>query len=83
MYAGAYTSVIGRDKPNRQTERTETMNPLITSADQLTWINLNKLPLNDRRRIEAPPQTSQPESMTLTYSRSTSKPLPTVTRESR
>lgn len=30
------------------------MNPLITSADQLTWINLNKLPLNDRRRIEAP-----------------------------
>ena len=30
------------------------MNPLITSADQLHWINLNKLPLNDRRRIEAP-----------------------------
>lgn len=30
------------------------MNPLITSADQLTWINFNKLPLNDRRRIEAP-----------------------------
>lgn len=29
------------------------MNPLITSADQLHWINLNKLPLNDRRRIEA------------------------------
>ena len=29
------------------------MNPLITSADQLTWININKLPLNDRRRIEA------------------------------
>lgn len=30
------------------------MNPLITSADQLTWTNLNKLPLNDQRRIEAP-----------------------------
>ena len=30
------------------------MNPLITSAEQLTWTNLNKLPLNDRRRIEAP-----------------------------
>lgn len=30
------------------------MNPLITSADQLNWIDLNKLPLGDWKRIEAP-----------------------------
>lgn len=30
------------------------MNALITSADQLNWIDLNKLPLGDWKRIEAP-----------------------------
>lgn len=30
------------------------MNSLITSADQLNWIDLNKLPLGDWKRIEAP-----------------------------
>lgn len=30
------------------------MNPIITSADQLNWIDLNKLPLGDWKRIEAP-----------------------------
>lgn len=30
------------------------MNSLITSADQLNWIDLNKLPLDDWKRIEAP-----------------------------
>ncbi len=30
------------------------MNPIITSADQLNWINLNEVPLNDQKRIEAP-----------------------------
>lgn len=30
------------------------MNTLITSADQLNWINLNELPLGDWKRIEAP-----------------------------
>lgn len=30
------------------------MNPIITSADQLNWINLNKLPLDNWKRIEAP-----------------------------
>lgn len=30
------------------------MNPIITSADQLNWIDLNELPLGDWKRIEAP-----------------------------
>ena len=30
------------------------MNSLITSADQLNWIDLNELPLGDWKRIEAP-----------------------------
>ncbi len=30
------------------------MNPIITSADQLNWIDLNELPLDDWKRIEAP-----------------------------
>lgn len=30
------------------------MNTIITSADQLNWIDLNKLPLGDCKRIEAP-----------------------------
>ena len=30
------------------------MDSLITSADQLNWIDLNKLPLGDWKRIEAP-----------------------------
>nr|DAX99222.1 MAG TPA: hypothetical protein [Caudoviricetes sp.] len=38
----------------RQTERTETVNTLITSADQLNWINLNEVPLDNWKRIEAP-----------------------------
>lgn len=30
------------------------MNPIITSADQLNWIDLNELPLDNWKRIEAP-----------------------------
>jgi hypothetical protein len=30
------------------------VNSLITSADQLNWIDLNELPLGDWKRIEAP-----------------------------
>lgn len=30
------------------------MNSLITSADQLNWIDLNKLPIGNWKRIEAP-----------------------------
>lgn len=30
------------------------MNPLITSADQLHWINLDKQPLRSLKRMEAP-----------------------------
>lgn len=54
MYAGAYTSVIGRDKPPTDRKERPNMNPLITSTDQLHWINLDKQPIRSLKRMEAP-----------------------------
>ena len=73
MYRGAYTSVIGRDKPpDRLKRKTETMNPLITSADQIHWINLSKQPLRSLKRMEAPAADLTARVVRTTSLRSTS-----------